>query len=457
MDVELIECSLEETLRNVGSLLRPKAKDKGVNFQILHRTTLPAMIRTDPTRVQQCLINLTGNAIKFTENGHIHIIVSLQGTETKPLIRFDVEDTGIGIPPDKLDVIFQSFTQADGSTTRQFGGTGLGLTITKQLAELMGGEVSVKSQVGKGSVFTLMIPAGVDVNNQSQLGEEHMKEYTNLSNPTSTKTYFGRVLIAEDAPANQKLIMALLRKAGLEPILVEDGQQAVEAATGQSFNLIFMDIHMPVMNGYEATEAIRHKGITAPIVALTANAMKGDEEKCLAAGCDGYLSKPISQDKLHAVLAKYLSAPPTENESNPCPQDASTETDLSPVSKIRTIIDWQALSAVCDDNEVIAEVVDAFCEDAPQSMEKILAAIRENDFANLELYAHRIKGATATIGAKTVAEITAQLERAGKEEDLETAESLIEQVQAEVDDLLSFLAEPDWLQKIKEQGSATQA
>ena len=126
------------------------------------------------------------------------------------------------------------------------------------------------------------------------------------------------------------------------------------------------------------------------------------------------------------------------------------------MSKIRTIIDWQALSAVCDDNEIIAEVVDAFCEDTPQSMEKVLAAIRENDFANLELYAHRIKGATATIGAKTVAEITAQLERAGKEEDLETAESLIEQVQAEVDDLLSFLAEPDWLQKVKEQGSVTQ-
>lgn len=287
-----------------------------------------------------------------------------------------------------------------------------------------------------------------------------MKEYTNPSNLPSTETYFGRVLVAEDTPANQKLIMALLRKVGLEPVIVENGQLAVEAATGQSFDLIFMDMQMPVMNGYEATEALRHKGITTPIVALTANAMQGDQEKCLAAGCDGYLSKPIDRDKLHEVLAKYLAAPAIENdttsesESNPSPQEEPTETDQTPVDTTKTIIDWQALMAVCDDEEVIAEIVDAFCEDAPDSMEKVLAAIREEDFANLELYAHRMKGGAATIGAKTVSQNAAQLEQAGKDEDLEAAESLIEQVQAEVDSLLSFLAEPNWLQKTKEQSDS---
>jgi len=463
MDVELIECSLEEALRNVGSLLRPKAKEKGLDFQILHRTALPAIIRTDPTRLQQCLINLVGNGIKFTETGHVHIIVSLQGTKLKPLLRFDVEDTGIGVPADKLETIFQSFTQADGSTTRNFGGTGLGLTITRQLAKLMGGEVSVKRRPDAGSIFTLMIPAGVDINAQPQLGEEHMKEYTNPSNPTSTKTYFGRVLIAEDAPANQKLILILLRKVGLEPVLVEDGKQAVEAATGQSFDLIFMDMQMPVMNGYEATEALRRKGITTPIVALTANAMQGDEEKCLAAGCDGYLSKPIGQDKLHKVLARYLSAPSgksvttTENKSNSCPQDTSTETNPATGDRIRAIIDWQALIEVCDEEDVIAEITASISEDTPRSMEMVLEAIRERDFAKLELYAHRIKGATATIGAKTVSQIAAELEQAGKNEDLEIAQSLIEQVQAEVDSLLFFLTDPNWIQKAKNQSDITRA
>ena len=464
MDVELIECSLEDILGNVGSLLCPKVTEESLDFQILHRTALPAIIRTDPTRMGQCLINLAGNAIKFTESGHVHIIVSLQGTDTSPFIRFDVEDTGIGIPEDKLNAIFQSFTQADGSTTRNFGGTGLGLTITKQLAELMGGNVSVKSKPGTGSVFTLIIPAGVDVNAQPQLGEEHMKDYIEQSKPISAATYCGRVLIVEDALANQKLIMALLRKVGLEPVLTENGQQAVEAATGESFDLIFMDMQMPVMNGYEATEALRHKGNTAPIVALTANVMKGDEEKCLAAGCNGYLSKPVSRDKLHEVLAKYLSsslvesATTAQNESDPSPQDASTtKTNPTPADTTKPIIDWQALTKVCDDDEIITEIADAICEDTPRSMEKIMAAIREKDFANLTLYAHRIKGTTATIGAQTVAEITAQLEQAGKQEYLETAESLIKQVQAEVDSLLSFLAEPDWLQKTKEQSDKTKA
>ena len=323
MDVELIECPLEDILASIGSMLRPKAIEKGLDFQILHRTSLPATICTDPTRLGQCLTNIVANAVKFTESGHVHVIVSLQETNANPFIRFDVEDTGIGIPEDKLGTIFQAFTQADGSTTRQFGGTGLGLTITRQLAELMGGKVSVSSRPGQGSVFTLIVPAGLDVNAQPQLGEERMKEYTGLSKPIPTGTYSGRVLIAEDALVNQKLIMAMLRKAGLEPILAENGRQAVEIATNESFDLILMDMQMPVMNGYEATEILRHKAITTPVVALTANAIKGDREKCLAAGCDDYLSKPINLDKLHEVLAKYLLAAPAETAINP-------ENEISP-------------------------------------------------------------------------------------------------------------------------------
>jgi len=158
MNVEQIECSLEEILTSVSALLGPKATQKGLDFQIIHRTALPSIIRTDPTRLRQCLINLVNNAIKFTQKGRVHIVVSLQDAPTHPLVRFDVEDTGVGVPPDKLDAIFESFTQADGSTTRKFGGTGLGLSITKNLVELHGGRIWVESEEEEGSTFFVEFP-----------------------------------------------------------------------------------------------------------------------------------------------------------------------------------------------------------------------------------------------------------------------------------------------------------
>ncbi len=461
MDIEMIRCSLDEVLGTIDDMLGGKATEKGLNFQIVHRTALPAIILADPTRLGQCLINLVSNAIKFTRSGYVHINVSQQGIEGKRLIRFDVEDTGIGIPVAKLESVFDSFSQADGSTTRKFGGTGLGLTITRQLAELMGGEVFVKSEVDKGSIFTLMIPAGLDVSEQPQLRKEHMKNITRQVKPTAIETYLGRILVAEDAPANQKLLRILLGKAGIDPVIVDDGRQAVEAATGESFDLIFMDMQMPVMNGYEATEALRTQGNDTTIVALTANAMEGDKEKCLMCGCDDYLSKPVGQDELNEVLAKYLSGAThqsnqtAQTESEPSPQDVTVATNSASTDK--TIIDWQELMSICDDEEIIIELAEALCFDTPPSMEKVLAAIRGKDFASLELYAHRMKGSMATIGAPTVSEVAARMEQAGKDEDLKTAESLIEQLQTEVDSLLSFLAEADWMEKARGQSKTTKA
>ncbi|MCP4709626.1 MAG: hypothetical protein GY869_13450, partial [Planctomycetes bacterium] len=177
MDIEMIECSLEKILNSIDAMLRPGAVEKGLVFNVLQKTRLPAIIKTDPNRVYQCLTNLVGNAIKFTDTGHVHMIVSLEETDEERLIRFDVEDTGIGIPADKQETIFRSFSQADGSTTRKFGGTGLGLTITKHLSEVLGGSVSLSSEPEKGSVFTLRLPVGVDVDTVPVLGEEKLKEY----------------------------------------------------------------------------------------------------------------------------------------------------------------------------------------------------------------------------------------------------------------------------------------
>ena len=308
IDVEIIVCSLKEVLTSIEPLMKTKASGKGVEFKVFTADALPGQIRTDPTRLKQCLINLANNAVKFTEQGHVYVNVSLQENNNESLIRFDVEDTGIGISPEKQEDIFEAFVQADGSTTRKFGGTGLGLTISKQLAELLGGTLSLTSEAGKGSVFSLVIPVGVDVEKQPLLDKSSSANQPDSTLDTENSNFSGSVLVAEDDRTNQLLITKLLEKMGFAAAIAEDGKIAVEKTLSQSFDLIFMDMKMPNMDGYEATKALRDKGVSVPIIALTANAMRGDREKCIAAGCDDYLTKPIDKDELRRVMKKYVSA-----------------------------------------------------------------------------------------------------------------------------------------------------
>jgi CheY-like chemotaxis protein/HPt (histidine-containing phosphotransfer) domain-containing protein/two-component sensor histidine kinase len=461
MDTEIIDCSLEKILNNVGSMLRPSVTKKGLDFKVLHKTKLPANIRTDPTRLYQCLTNLINNAVKFTEKGHVHVMVSLEEYENEPFVRFDVEDTGIGVPADKQDKIFNAFSQADNSTTRKFGGTGLGLTITRRLMEILGGKVTLQSESGKGSVFSLVIPAGVDVTAQPLLGEGKMKEDTQ-DTLKEEKKLSGMILVAEDNPANQKLIQIILKKMGLDLVIAEDGRQAVDKALGQSFDLILMDMQMPNMNGYEATKVLRENNLDIPIIALTASAMKEDAHICLSAGCDAYLSKPIDRKKLNEILERYLPSSQKSSKTSSVPaksplleSDQSNSKDLENImnaeNQNKIMIDLTVLMEMCGDQEIIQEITTAFCGDTPQSIEKIIASIRDKDFANLELYAHRIKGGSATIGAKNISEKAAQLEKAGRDSDFETAQSLIAHFQTEIESLLKFLADPDWIEKAKAQ------
>ena len=307
LTIEIVECCLEDLLGNVDSLLRPEATRKGLQFDIFLSSELSRTIKTDPLRVRQCLLNLVSNAIKFTESGHVHIRLSSEERGGNYFIRFDVEDTGIGIAPDKQEMIFDSFTQADGSTSRKYGGTGLGLAITKRLAEMLGGEVLLQSELDQGSIFSLIIPAGVDAESAAQVEEGTISAQGQSHHEFDSQKFSGRVLIAEDRPSNQKIIKLLLERMGPECVVVEDGRQAVERAQAEAFDLILMDMQMPKMNGYEATRALREKHICTPIIALTAHAMAGDEQKCREAGCDGYIAKPICLEKLVEVLAKYLN------------------------------------------------------------------------------------------------------------------------------------------------------
>ncbi len=311
LQVDIGECHVGQLLGDIESMMRPMAIKRGIQFEILQCDIIPDVIRTDRIRLRQCLINLINNAIKFTEEGHVYVSVMMQEQDDAYFVRFDVEDTGIGIPADKFDLIFESFTQADGAMTRKYGGTGLGLAITQKLCNLMGAKISVVSEENRGSVFTITIPAGVDTVDMTRSTwnkYELIDELNEVSQgEKGTNMYNGKILVAEDNLSNQKLITILLQKMGLEVSLADDGLRAVEKCTSESFDLILMDMQMPNMNGYEATRQLRSKGVTTPIIAVTANAMMGDEEKCLEAGCNGYLSKPIDRTKLTEIIGNHLA------------------------------------------------------------------------------------------------------------------------------------------------------
>jgi len=464
IDIDIDEYSLGQLLNSVESLMMPKAKAEGLDFKIIEDGELPANIRTDVTRTRQCLVNLLGNAIKFTHKGHIYLKVSLQEIDKAPFVRFDVEDTGIGIPKEKQDEIFETFVQVDNSTSREFGGTGLGLAISKRLAELLGGQLTMTSRVGKGSVFSLTIPAGLDVTSQPVLNRKNMAGNIKDGMDEIKQTKFsGNVLVAEDARTNQVLIKSLLKRLGLKVTIAEDGNQAVRQARSKKFDLIFMDIEMPNMNGYEATKVLRKEGLKTPIVALTAYAMKGDDEKCFAAGCDDYISKPIENEKLLQILNKHLSAAgedicrkidsvksDVDQLSRLCSEDTSSGADpAEPANEQydRCPVDFELIKKIYDDEEILKVTVEIFLEDASGTIELLADAIKARDADNVKMYAHKLKGLARHVAARKLVDMSFELETMGREEKLDGSEALFAEVRTEYDKLISVISQPNWIKK----------
>jgi len=316
LELEQIDCSPHAIINDVTSLMQVRAEAKNVPLEIEFEGALPETIRSDPTRLRQILINLLSNAIKFTETGSIQIVVRLlDGLSEKPQLQFDVIDTGIGIAQDKIEKLFLPFIQADSSTTRQYGGTGLGLAITKRLVEFLDGTISVTSTVGKGSKFSVDIATGpLD---HAKLIRSSIDSVVQTAKPeavdrTQSSLQGIRVLLAEDGPDSQRLISFVLKKAGAEVTIADNGLIAFELATvakheARSFDVILMDMQMPVMDGYEATQRLREQGYVRPIIALTAHAMSGDRRKCLDAGCDDYATKPVDRKQLLNLVHSYCS------------------------------------------------------------------------------------------------------------------------------------------------------
>jgi PAS domain S-box-containing protein len=314
-DLEIIDFDLKVTLDAAGDLIAIKAQEKGLEYINVIHPDVPSLLKGDPGRLRQILLNLAGNAVKFTDSGEIAVYVELEEeTEKYVQVSFKVKDTGIGIPQDKIDRLFKSFSQVDSSTTRRYGGTGLGLTISKKIVKMMGGNIGVNSQENNGSEFwfTARFEKQKPIPEPNLLPEKTVPENIITQHSLLEDERRGiRILLVEDNLVNQKVVLIILNKLGYKADVVSNGIEALDALKKADYNIVLMDCQMPVLDGYEATKEIRKpvsgvKNIKVPIIALTANAMTGDREKCLAAGMDDYLTKPFKSKEMSEMLNKWL-------------------------------------------------------------------------------------------------------------------------------------------------------
>ena len=467
MELEICECSPYNLMSEVVNVLQMKAQDQNLIIDHSIEGTIPSVIQSDPTRLRQILMNLVGNAIKFTQKGSVRIVAKAVETHGRSQIQFDVIDTGIGMTEEQCSKIFEEFMQADTSVTRRFGGTGLGLAISKRLTEALGGEIHVCSVPNEGTTFTITIDTGdiVDVelvdDRQAavSLAGQH-KEKAHLT----VRFKPARVLVTDDTPANRQLVSLVLRNSGLTVEEAENGLQAVQKAPAGNFDLLLMDMQMPVMDGFTATRKLRDQGLTEPIFALTANVMQSDRDMCAEAGCTGFLTKPIDIDKLLEALSEVL---PLDESTPPSPQsDLTSETASShnsnpvattddPTASAQPV-DSQSDNNIHNDNQnaeqsledVMAmvdqalaptlppttdepklystlpleipefhEIVLEFALGLPQMMTEMYEAYERQDFAALRALAHKLKGTGGTVGFADFTVPAQQLQEFATQED----------------------------------------
>ena len=400
LEMDRIPHDPTQVIAETASLLRPRAFEKGIELELVFETPFPRVLVGDPTRLRQVLMNLAGNAIKFTDKGFVRIVAALRQEPARLVV--DVVDTGMGIPADKLGAIFDPFVQADPSVTRKFGGTGLGLAISRRIANAMGGDITVKSQQGLGSVFSLLVPVTIVEGDISVTSAESAAILTRTIAHFSKVPLSGRVLLVDDGETNRKMLKLILTRRGLEVATAENGQVGVEMALGESFDVILMDMQMPVMDGYTATRLLRERGVNIPIIALTANAMRGDEEQCRAAGCSGYLTKPVDPEHLIDSLAGELRrSDSARSHSADSPHDEISSRSLH--------------SLPLDDAEAMA-ILHEFAESLPQRLQAAWQAYQARDAESLAQLAHLIKGGGGTLGLCAFTEPAARLERLARDQ-----------------------------------------
>jgi PAS domain S-box-containing protein len=432
MDLESIPCKTRHIIEEVINLMRVRASAKAIDLRVEYATPVPETFKTDPTRLRQILINLVSNAIKFTERGGVDIEIRYLPA-ARPngpsMLEFDIRDTGIGMSREQVDKLFQVFTQADSSTTRKFGGTGLGLAISGRLAKLMGGDIKVKSEPNIGSTFTLTVlaqePEGVLSHDGS--GAEVMLEDAPTSDAIRIYSE-GRealshvhVLLAEDGPDNRRFITFVLEEAGAKVDSVENGQDAVRQVmlslkTSNPVDLVLMDIQMPVMDGYTAARTLRNNGWKGPIIALTAHAMLGERERCLASGCNEYQTKPVDRIRLIRSIKDFVASakphPVAVKPENGTEEALSVAfTTGSRITGVRAGVGSGPLFSTLSGNPRVAGLIVDYVRGLSEYAAKFEAAINSGELESARVMAHHLKGSGTMYGFPTITETASRAER----------------------------------------------
>lgn len=412
LELETIAFPLETAIEQAVDLIREPARRKHLALETRIDLDVPAVVRGDPGRLRQILVNLLGNAVKFTDQGSVAVRVMCD-CDAPGHLRFQVRDTGIGIAPEAHSRLFAPFEQADGSTTRRYGGTGLGLAITRRLVERMGGTIEVDSQKGCGSTFafTASLPAATSATLDPP-GSSHQPRARRQSLPTHrARSGSPKVLVVEDNPVNQKVTTLMLERLGATPHVANDGFEALAAIERAAYDLVLMDCHMPEMDGLDATARVRallgDRG-QVPIIALTASATAQDRERCLEAGMDDFLGKPVDRTQLREILDRWLSPGRVETRSSPHVL-ASVEQPL---------LDEGRLGMLAADlgREMVIELIDVFSRDTQRYVEQILRSRSAGDRGTRARAAHSLKGACLNVGASSLAALARRLESADSAE-----------------------------------------
>jgi signal transduction histidine kinase/DNA-binding response OmpR family regulator len=407
MTVERVRCDVPTLLSEVVASMKSRAGEKAVAFTVRIDGALPRFVLTDPLRLRQILVNLLGNAIKFTPAGSIEMLIRAEPMNDSHTLSIEIRDTGIGMSSDQLARVFEPFVQADQSTTRKFGGTGLGLAISRRLARLMDGNITVSSEPGKGTSFNVMIKTGVVANAEtfSQLND-NSPTVVPAAGQLPTDPISAHVLLVEDGKDNRRLISTHLKMAGASVDFAENGGIAVELASSFAYDLILMDMQMPVMDGYLATAELRRRGITTPIIALTAFAMSEDRNKCLAAGCTDYLSKPVSRERLLKAVQHHLGGPVVAEEGNGMfdkpTQQAIASGDLG------------ILRSSYGLHPGMAPIIADFVRDLPNQVAQLESMLQQQQMDPLGRLVHQLRGSCGGYGFQAVTEIAAAAETAMK-------------------------------------------
>ncbi len=411
LHLENTPLNLKQTCQDLMHLLENGAEAKGLYLRLNYADDCPTLFIGDKLRIRQILLNLVGNAIKFTSSGGVELNISCHGVKASQVrLQFEVKDTGIGIEADKLKHLFDSFTQVDASTTRKYGGSGLGLAISRQLAELMDGDISVSSELGKGSSFVLRLAL-----------HETMELAMELPENLEQLCFEGRVLLVEDNFVNQQVANAMLTQLGLDVELAENGEEALKKFQQNDFDLILMDCQMPIMDGYTATQKIRQQehGERVPILALTANVLPEDVQRCIEAGMNACVHKPIEVDVLQSRLKEWLpydvAGPQQQEEPGEKPMSASD--DVSHYVNLDTLSNLASLMG-----EVFDQLIPSYIEASDKCFNDVRDLVQQQDFETAERLFHSLKSSSRNLGAMKLGDYAERLEAVMRDKQVEQLE-----------------------------------